>query len=148
MTDAISGNRGPERLSPLGPPENVEGLLGYIKGTLQALHGLRKQRNDGIRPELLLVHRTRLDGLIDTLGDCERMLKQLRGDSAWLMETWLYEYTDLNKTDHIVEHDCDFANRPDIGACDWHEKWFGIAGRNGMMEQFFQEDLEKSESTS
>lgn len=135
-----------QRLSPLPDPGNIDGLLGHIKGTLQALHGVRKQRNDGIRPELLLLARTRVDGIIDTLTDCERELKRLREDSAWLMETWLYEYTNLDQGDqHIVDHSCDFVHQPDIGACDFHERWFGIAERNGMMEQFFQQDSERQE---
>lgn len=74
-------------------------------------------------------------------------IRTLREDSAWLMETWLYEYTDLDKADeHIVDHSCDFDTRPDYGACDWHEKWFDIAERNGMMEQFFLQDSEREEA--
>lgn len=83
---------GSERLSPLPRPGDVEGLLGHIRGTLQALHGVRKQRNDGIRPDLLLLARVRVDGIIDTLGDCERVLEAMtshehdltgQGDAWW-----------------------------------------------------------------
>lgn len=82
---------------------------------------------------------------IQMMEAAAKAIRQLRNDSYWLMETWLYEYTDLSKTDHIPDHDCDFNHRPDIGACDWHENWFGIAERNGMMEQFFREDSERAE---
>jgi hypothetical protein len=80
--------------------------------------------------------------LFDLLNEA----RKLRDDSAWLMETWLYEYTNLDQGEqHIVDHSCDFALRPDIGACDFHEKWFGIAERNGMMDQFAEQNMERQE---
>lgn len=65
-----------ERRSSLPVPEDAQALIGYIRGTLIALEGVRKQKNDAIRPDLLLVARIRLDALMDTLFDCETRIRE------------------------------------------------------------------------
>lgn len=74
MSDSRTGSK---RMSPLPAPGDVKSLLGHIRGTLQALHGVRKQHNDAIRKDLLLLARVRVDGIIDTLGDCEVTLEMM-----------------------------------------------------------------------
>lgn len=73
-------------------------------------------------------------------------VKRLENDSYWLQFTWLDEFCTPDEQERdIPDHNCEFGTNPEKGACDFHEEWFGVAERNGLMDQIAERAMERAE---
>ena len=62
-----------------------------------------------------------------------RVMETSRGDVRWLMQAVL-DRVEWTAPDGCPEHLCEFTTNPEKGACSFHEEWFGIADRHGLLE--------------
>ena len=66
---------------------------------------------------------------------------QAREDIRWLMQAVL-DRTEWTAPDGCPEHLCEFETNPEKGACSFHEEWFGIADRHGLLMEWLDPELE------
>jgi hypothetical protein len=86
------------------------------------------------------------DQLVTIAADLIDRLRRLENDSYWLQFTWLDEFCSMDEQERqMPDHNCEFGTNPLKGACDFHEEWFGVAERNGMMEMLAEQNMERAE---